>query len=320
MLSASADGWGSQRDGVAGRSSHRVSDSGKTGIPPGREVYVTNLDLRPLSLGEILDRTFSLYRQHFVLFVGITALPQLFVLAIDFARLWLRGGPIARVAGVGGAPVGPFGALAPLDVLLALFIFAGVYVVVHPFASGGVVFAVSEIYFGRATTIGASLRRSWSQLGRLLPVFLVSLIAISSGILFFLVPGIYVPAALLENFGTRDTLERSLVLTQHNAGRSFVIFLLYYCLIATASGLLVYPFSYAAGLCARDQAMVLMWLSLAQLGGYLAGILVHPILTIGATVFYYDLRVRKEALDLQLLMNQTVGVESQTAGVPPTLA
>jgi len=33
------------------------------------------IDLRPLSLGEILDRTFSLYRNNFLLFFGITAIP-----------------------------------------------------------------------------------------------------------------------------------------------------------------------------------------------------------------------------------------------------
>ncbi len=33
------------------------------------------LDLRPLSLGELLDRTFFLYRRNFLLFVGIAAIP-----------------------------------------------------------------------------------------------------------------------------------------------------------------------------------------------------------------------------------------------------
>ena len=36
-----------------------------------------SLDLRPLTLGELLDRSFSLYRHHFWLFVGIMALPSL---------------------------------------------------------------------------------------------------------------------------------------------------------------------------------------------------------------------------------------------------
>ena len=44
---------------------------------------MADLDLRPLSLGEVLDRTFSLYRGHFSLFVGITAIPQLLILAYN---------------------------------------------------------------------------------------------------------------------------------------------------------------------------------------------------------------------------------------------
>ena len=39
--------------------------------------------LRPLSTGELLDRTFSLYRSHFGLFLGIFALPHLVVLAFQ---------------------------------------------------------------------------------------------------------------------------------------------------------------------------------------------------------------------------------------------
>ena len=43
--------------------------------------------LRPLTTGELLDRTFSLYRSHFGLFVGIFALPYMVVLAFQFAGL-----------------------------------------------------------------------------------------------------------------------------------------------------------------------------------------------------------------------------------------
>jgi hypothetical protein len=43
------------------------------------------LDLRPLSLGELLDRTFSLYRKHFFLFVGIAAIPYSFFFIINLA-------------------------------------------------------------------------------------------------------------------------------------------------------------------------------------------------------------------------------------------
>ena len=49
------------------------------------------LDLRPLSLGEILDRSFSLYRENFWLFVGIVAIPHLFTLAFKWlSSPWRR--------------------------------------------------------------------------------------------------------------------------------------------------------------------------------------------------------------------------------------
>ena len=47
-------------------------------------------DLRPLSLGELLDRTFSYYRKHFLLFVGIMALPQALIVATNRILLPFR--------------------------------------------------------------------------------------------------------------------------------------------------------------------------------------------------------------------------------------
>jgi len=134
---------------------------------------VTNSDLRPLSVGEILDRTFSLYRQHFVSIVAIAALPQLAILPINLGRLSLREGRLGQAAS--GPPVTVFRNYSPNDLApelmndLApeLIMLLAIYGLFYPLASGGLVFGVSETYFGRATTIGVSLGHSWSQLGRL---------------------------------------------------------------------------------------------------------------------------------------------------------
>ena len=48
--------------------------------------------LRPLSVGELLDRTFTYYRRRFVLFVGIAAIPSLITLLYQLSRLV---GPLA---------------------------------------------------------------------------------------------------------------------------------------------------------------------------------------------------------------------------------
>jgi hypothetical protein len=61
------------------------------------------LDLRPLSLGEILDRTFTLYRRNFLLFTGIIAIPQLMVLAFNLAQTSMKGARAANVASTDSA-------------------------------------------------------------------------------------------------------------------------------------------------------------------------------------------------------------------------
>ena len=64
---------------------------------------------------------------------------------------------------------------------------------------------------------------------------------------------------------------------------------------------------------------MLLWTVLGQVGSLLGGILVAPVHTIGFALFYYDLRVRKEAFDLQMMM-QAIGADPMpppiTGGVP----
>ncbi len=66
--------------------------------------------------------------------------------------------------------------------------------------------------------------------------------------------------------------------------------------------------------------MMRMWLAMSQVGSFLAGVLVNPFLTIATAVFYYDLRVRKEAFDLQVMMNPSGAIPTGPAGVPTILS
>ncbi len=119
-----------------------------------------------------------------------------------------------------------------------------------------------------------------------------------------------IPAALLENLGPRDSLERSFALTKDNAGRAFLILLTYVVILYAALFLFDIPFGIAIASAAHDPAMLRVWTALMQVGNFLATVLVTPVFTIAASIFYFDLRVRKEAFDLQLMMNP------QAAGVP----
>jgi hypothetical protein len=279
---------------------------------------MTGLDLRPLSLGDILDRTFSLYRRHFLLFMGITGIPQLLVLALSLSQTALQAA-IPR---------------AQEDVALTLAyltLYIPVAVVAYLFSQGGAIFAVSDLYLGRTTTIAESLRKVWEELGSLLGVIILNGIAVLAGFICLIIPGIYlacrllvcVPAALIEKRGPRDSLSRSFRLTRDSAGRAFVILLLYCALVYGAILLLALPFSVLLGVSAArgdaNTATARVLLALTQVGSSVASILVTPILLIATSVFYYDLRVRKEAFDLQFMMDPNPQKVPRSSGDIPSI-
>src|SRR5690348_16253067 len=100
---------------------------------------MTAFDLRPLTLGEILDRTFTLYRRHFLLFVGISAIPQTLVLALNVISLLLAN---KRAAGV--VP----GVGIVLGVVIAVVVII-VTVLAYFLSQGATILAVKDLYLGR---------------------------------------------------------------------------------------------------------------------------------------------------------------------------
>ena len=279
---------------------------------------MSTLDLRPLSIGELLDRTFSLYRRNFLLFIGISAIPQLLVLAMRLAQTALM--PARKV--VVPTPTTEFQSASPGFVVagvagMVLLVVVGliVYFVAYLFSQGGTVYAVSELYLGRTTTIGQSLSRMRGELWSLFWLIVFNLVILIVSFILLIIPSIYmacrlcvcIPAALLEGLGPFDALQRSFALTKDNAGRAFLILLLYVVILYAALFLFGIPFGIAIQSAAKDPAMLRVWTALMQIGNFVAGVLVTPVLTIASSIFYFDLRVRKEAFDLQLMMNPLGG-------------
>jgi len=300
---------------------------------------MADLDLRPLSLGEILDRTFTLYRRNFLLFLGVAALPHLLVLVLNLSQTIVLP-TVGRQAPTANSQLYAGGALGIVALVARLL--------AYMFSQGGTVYAVSELYLGRPIGIGQSFGRLRGELGNLFGVlFLNGLLVFGApvacfigavvggapalvllGFVLLIFPGFYfacrllvcVPAALLENIGPRTSLERSFTLTKDNALRAFIIYVLYLILLYAASGLLSWPFIFGVASAQKDPVMLRTWLSLTQVGAFAAEVLVSPVLTIAAAVYYFDLRVRKEAFDLQFMMNPTGPISPGAPGVARTLS
>ncbi|HXW16775.1 MAG TPA: glycerophosphoryl diester phosphodiesterase membrane domain-containing protein [Candidatus Acidoferrales bacterium] len=288
---------------------------------------MNNLDLRPLSVGEVLDRTFTLYRNYFVLFLGISAIPHILVLLVNLSQLAFlipsgmpmpgtRRPPIPASIGSPGA-LGAYFGLMFLAVIVAF--------VALLLSQGATVIAVSELYLGRTITIQESFKTVLGELGTLVGVLILNGLAIIAGFILFIFPGFYVmcrllvsvPAALLERLNARVAMERSWELTRDNAGRAFLIILLYFALSFAAAGLLTFPFQILIVLQKNSPEMVLVYLGLTQVGAFIGNVLVTPVMTIASSILYYDLRVRKEAFDLQLMLAPLAG--PVTGGVPKTI-
>jgi len=291
---------------------------------------MTQWELRPLSLGEILDRTFSLYRQNFLLFVGIMAIPHLLTLGLNLAQVLLVR-PTANTAGVvvrhapniqGASASGGFLAFGLIGALVGVII----SLIAYLFSQGGTIYAVSDLYLGRPTTIGASLQRMWGRLLNLFGVSVLNGLAILGATLFLIIPGIYVacrlitclPAALLEDLGARESLSRSFALTKDNAGRAFGIYVIYLVMLYAIIMVFTFPSLFLTAMLAKDPSMAWISLALVQAGTFVAGTLVGPFFLIATSVFYYDLRVRKEAFDLQMMMNPS-GTVAPTVSTAPSL-
>jgi hypothetical protein len=304
-----------------------VRDNGHLREP---EASMDAMELRPLSTGEILDRTFTLYRQNFLLFLGISAIPHVLVLVLNLVRVSLTASSLPTFTLHPGHAV----TTAPPSMPSLTGIMAGaiigmlvlvVSLIAYLLSQGGTVFAVSEIYLGRSITIAESFRRVSGELLSLFGVVMLNGLATLAGFICLFIPGVYilcrlivcVPAALVENIGARDSLERSYELTRDNAGRAFVILLLYFSVAFAAAGLFAWPFLIIMAVVAqKDPSQMIFWLQLAQVGSFVANVLVTPILTIASAILYYDLRVRKEAFDIQLMMNPTGSTAPLTNSLP----
>jgi len=293
---------------------------------------VSSLDLRPLSLGEILDRTFTLYRRHFLLFLGSSAIPRLPLLALQVTQAVLVVG--ARTGAVGGNASGvPAWAAAHSDALAGVVIVVAILVLIftmiaYLLAQGATVFSVSELYLGHTITIRQSFSRMRGNMLSLLGVLILNGLAVGAATLLLIIPGIWlacrllvvVPVALLEGEGPRGSLSRSMRLTEDHAGNAFLILLLSYAITFAAAMVFAVPFQLAQFFdTIRHTGSPEIWAALTQVGTSISTILVVPILTIASSIFYFDLRVRKEGLDLQMMLRDEQPQGTLPGGVPTML-
>ena len=269
-------------------------------------------DLRPMEMGEILDGALTIYRRHFGLFVrlGVSALfvPVLLTVYVQFS-----GGPQEH------------------------YVLWFLTTVIQYFATllltAGAIRVISDSYLGREPQLGEAISLGFAKMGPLFVVgfakgLIVVLIVGGASLAVFLlvglqagvVSGVLMIAAVIGGFwfviwvacgyavttqivvlealpGVFEAFGRSWGLTNGFRRKIFNI--------AVIAGLIVYvPTAAVAGV---GGAMALESPLTQQVFQVFAAVLpmvLTPILSCVFTLMYYDLRVRREGFDLQILGQQ----------------
>jgi len=156
---------------------------------------MATIELRPLSLGELLDNTFSYYRKYFFLFVGIMALPQVLMVTISVAVQSLRLTAPIRPAKDPTQVFAQFPAfITGLVITAVIFMVATIFV--YSLVHGATAYALSEVHLGRPTTIANAFRSLRGKVWKLLDG-VVSVILRIVGVFFLMMSAVGVSVGLI---------------------------------------------------------------------------------------------------------------------------
>jgi len=293
---------------------------------------VESPQLRPLGVGDIVDRVFSMYRQRALLFMALSAVPYLALfLVIGGIALSLASQltPLAPfLESLGTAPVSRNFVITPAEAaalftLLVVGVVAGLISVLFLSVQiGSLVDAAAARYLGKETTVGASFRAGlrvapkiiatglllffallfgWIALFVLVAVVnngIVAVVAILGGLVgtvFVFASWLVAPVvAAIEPVGPIHAIRRSWWLSNGHRWRILGLQILLAVLQGVLSTLISFVFV-AAFISDTVTRLVLQ-----NLVNVVATVLWAPVEWGTFTILYFDLRVRKEALDLQI--------------------
>lgn len=253
--------------------------------------------LGPRSLLDILVETFEIYKRNPIRLLAIVAIVE-----IGLGFMW----SIPDFSGL--RPSTPDGGTASLTHLIPVGIMLAVASIMGlSLMQGALIHAISEQYLRQSINIGRAFRFAWERLAALAGAMILALfattgiLAVSIGYTVSISPdvgyvfiaagfcvGLYLmvrwsfilQVALLERLGPLAAMSRSSALVKRNWWRVMNMTIII--------GIITVGISIILG-------------TIPTIGPTLGSILSTPVFAIGITLLYYDLRVRKEEYNLDLL-------------------
>ena len=244
--------------------------------------------LRPRTVTELIDASVQLMRRHYLELVTTAAI---FTIPLIVLRMFV-------------VPVMPPGQLPSADQLEPLGSIVLVSFVLQSMSSAASVVIVSDSYLGRDVTIGAAITRVVGRFGNVLLAALLTGFLVGFGFVFFLVPGFIFLAwffatenvvmiegkSAISSMGRPRTRPR---VRRPHPGRT-----------AAVDRDRAHHSGVIAALLGGGVRPLARQLHSAAVVSSIIGICVFPFFTVVVTLLYYDLRIRKEGFDLEIMANE----------------
>jgi hypothetical protein len=296
-----------------------------------------------MTLAELLDRAIGLYRRHFLIFIGIIAIPYIPLMLIQMGLQLIT--TTSMMDGLSTAPnsANPFESFNPAVIgasmgsILVVFV---QFILVQGVASAALTRAVANNYMGRPVGILDSFRTlqdSWLRLILALVVifvlaFLLFIWMIIPCIGWFTGPGLLMfvslivsplvaPVIVLERGDILASIRRAWDLARGRfwwlVGYAFVIALFGQLIITGPVYLISFSAQSLQSLFQLDFDQQLIVSTIIQnLVTISTSLLYLPLQLTIMTVIYFDLRARAEGLDLAMQLPGESGAEPVMNGLP----
>jgi hypothetical protein len=275
-------------------------------LPKAGSARTGPLPLHPMMFSDLLDGSFRLLKANLkaiVLVAAVFLIPVNLVAA--FFQRDLLGGygffDLMQDPSLVEEATGPAPSTGPL---VGSLLGALVTILVTPLIGGATSRIVAASYLGGELTAGEAMRATGRRLLVLLAVFFMTLLLKGAGLVLCLV-GVLIPMTLflvaipvvmLEEAGPIQTMARSVVLVRPRFWPVLGIGVASGLLAGILGNILSAPFSLAA------LAIGYRWgWILAAIGAILPALVTTPFVAILATLVYFDLRIRNEGFDLQMI-------------------
>jgi hypothetical protein len=286
--------------------------------------------LRPRTVAELIDASVHLLRRHYLQLLSISAV---FLIPATLVGVVFRPS-VPQVPVVPGAPLRALASMGPLFLLMVPFMLLSVL------GSAAVLVGISDSYVRDRVDVGQAIGRVLSRtfqiiggfilqlltafagsflvgfvvfvlagiLVAIIPVPIVRFLLIAAAVLVWIVGALAVTARVfavqmiivLERSSVMDAFRRSIELTKNQVGRVIGVFSITGVVLVAIYALTMFIMIGLSGNFTRTgQAS-----PVAQVLGSVLNLLTYPVYTIFLTLLYYDLRIRKEGFDLEIMAKE----------------